>query len=93
MPDPRLAELVAYLAKADHTTSHADFWAGWDAIAGDLADRAWDEKRRPRTARGVHGSVECGGRRGVGRARRADTAVVRTRAWRPRLMTAGLHIA
>ena len=47
MPDPRLAELVAYLAKADHTTTHADFWAGWDAIAGDLADQAWDDNADP----------------------------------------------
>jgi hypothetical protein len=47
MPDPRLAELVAYLAKVDHATTHADFWAGWDALAGDLADQAWAEDADP----------------------------------------------
>ena len=43
MIDPRFAQLARYLRDTDHTTSHADFWAGWDAIAGDLADRAWDD--------------------------------------------------
>lgn len=47
MPDPRFAQLARYLRDADHTTTHADFWAGWDAIAGDLADRAWDDNADP----------------------------------------------
>ena len=47
MIDPRFAQLARYLHDTDHTTSHADFWAGWDAIAGDLADRAWDDNADP----------------------------------------------
>lgn len=47
MPDPRLAELVAYLTQVTHDTSHANFWAGWDALAGDLADQAWAEDVDP----------------------------------------------
>lgn len=41
MSDPRLDTLSHYLARTDHSTSHADFWAGWDAIAGELTDQVW----------------------------------------------------
>lgn len=47
MPDPRLSELAHYLAKTDHATTHADFWAGWDAIAGDLVDEVWSDNADP----------------------------------------------
>lgn len=47
MSDPRLAALTQYIAGADHSTSHADFWVGWDAIAGDLTDQVWAENADP----------------------------------------------
>ena len=47
MPDPRLSELATYLAKTGHDTTHADFWAGWDAIAGDLVDEVWSDNADP----------------------------------------------
>lgn len=40
MTDPRLDALARYLA-ADHTKTHDEFWAGWNANAGDLAQRVW----------------------------------------------------
>lgn len=47
MTDPRLLKLAQYLAKTDHTMSPEDFWTGWDAIAGDLAERAWSQDANP----------------------------------------------
>lgn len=41
MTDPRLEALGRYLASTDPTQSHAEFWAGWNAIAGDLAQHVW----------------------------------------------------
>lgn len=41
MPDPRLAQLSEYLTTIDHSMTHAEFWAGWDRIAGDLVDQVW----------------------------------------------------
>lgn len=42
MIDPRLEQLADYIADTDSATqSHAEFWAGWDAIAGDLAQQVW----------------------------------------------------
>ena len=47
MSDPRLIALSQYLARTNHSISHADFWAGWDAIAGDLADQVWSDDVDP----------------------------------------------
>lgn len=47
MPDPRLAALADYLASTDHSTSHADFWAEWDKIAGNLVDEVWSDNADP----------------------------------------------
>lgn len=47
MSDPRLTALSHYLARTSHSISHADFWAGWDAIAGDLAEQVWSDDVDP----------------------------------------------
>lgn len=47
MSDPRLTALSHYLARINHSISHADFWAGWDAISGDLADQVWSDDVDP----------------------------------------------
>lgn len=47
MSDPRLIALSQYLARTNHSISHADFWAGWDAIAGNLVDQVWAEDADP----------------------------------------------
>ena len=47
MPDPRLAALADYLARTDHSTTHADFWAEWDKIAGNLVDEVWSDNADP----------------------------------------------
>jgi len=47
MPDPRLTQPTDYLAATTHITSQEDFWEGWDAIEGDLAQLAWDEDADP----------------------------------------------
>lgn len=47
MPDPRLSQLADYLRDTDQATSHADFWAGWDRLAGDLAQKVWSDDASP----------------------------------------------
>lgn len=47
MPDRRLSQLSKYLTKVDSSTSHADFWAGWDAISGDMCKQVWAEDVDP----------------------------------------------
>lgn len=52
MPDPRLDALADYLARADHSTSHAEFWAGWDRLAGDMAAEVWSDDASPEMREG-----------------------------------------
>ena len=47
MPDPRLTALADYLARTDHSTTHDDFWAEWDNIAGNLVDEVWSSNADP----------------------------------------------
>lgn len=47
MPDPRLSQLATYLAESNHSTALTDFWAGWDAIAGNLSDEVWSDDADP----------------------------------------------
>lgn len=47
MIDPRLQALSDYMIRTDKSTSLADFWAGWDAIAGELATHAWADGGSP----------------------------------------------
>lgn len=37
MNDLRLQALSYYMARTNKSTSHADFWTGWDEVAVDLA--------------------------------------------------------
>jgi len=47
MIDPRLQALSDYMARTEVSTSHVDFWTGWDAVAGDLASHAWADGALP----------------------------------------------
>jgi len=47
MTDPRLTQLAAYLTRVDHSTTRADFWAEWDALAGNLAEQVWSDDADP----------------------------------------------
>jgi hypothetical protein len=47
MTDQRLAKLAKYLAEVDSNTAQADFWAGWDRIAGDLCQQVWADDADP----------------------------------------------
>lgn len=47
MSNPRLTALSQYLARANHSITHADFWAGWDAVAGDLIKQIWSDDVDP----------------------------------------------
>lgn len=47
MTDRRLTQLAKYLRSVDHSTSHADFWAGWDRVAGSLAAEVWSDDATP----------------------------------------------
>lgn len=47
MPDPRLAQLSEYLTTTDHSITHAEFWVGWDRIAGDLVDQVLSDDADP----------------------------------------------
>lgn len=43
MPDLRLSQLTDYLACVDAETTPAEFWEGWDRIAGTLAQEVWSD--------------------------------------------------
>jgi len=47
MIDPRLKALSDYMAHTEASTSHIDFWTGWDEVAGDLASHAWADGASP----------------------------------------------
>lgn len=47
MIDPRLKALSDYMARTEASTSHIDFWTGWDEVAGDLASHAWADGASP----------------------------------------------
>lgn len=47
MRDRRLSQLSKYLSEVDPDTSQSDFWAGWDAISGDLCKRVWADDADP----------------------------------------------
>jgi len=47
MNDPRIDDLGSYLVNADPDLTHEQFWTGWDAIAGNLAEEAWSEEASP----------------------------------------------
>ncbi len=47
MNDLRLQALSDYMRRTNKSTSLADFWAGWDEVAGDLASHAWAEGVAP----------------------------------------------
>jgi hypothetical protein len=47
MIDLCLRALSDYMARTNKSTSYADFWTGWDEVAGDLASHAWAEGVTP----------------------------------------------